>query len=77
MNKLFRNEPVRFFEALRLILMSFVGALAVFTGWSPTEAQLVAIGGLYVSLSAFMTAVVRSSVTPVNPVAEPEPDLGT
>lgn len=64
MRNLIRTEPVLFFGGLQAVLMSVIGLLTAFNAWNPSDVQIGAVTAAYATLTAFITFLVRQSVSP-------------
>ena len=61
----FKGEPVRFFAGVQGIGVSAGAVITEFTGFDPSEAQRLALVGLYVAVTGLVIEVIRGRVTPV------------
>lgn len=60
-----KREPVRFFAGVQAIGVSVGAVVSEFTAFDPTEAQRLALVGLYVASTGLVIEVIRDRVTPV------------
>lgn len=65
--KLFKREPVAFFGGLQGVWLATLIAAGAFDWWYWTDDQKIAVNGIWLAVTGFVTFLVRGKVTPVDP----------
>lgn len=66
MIKRIKSEPVAFFGSLQVVLLAVFTLAALFDWWTWSEDQQAGVLALWAAVTAFLTYLIRGSVTPTN-----------